>query len=76
MEVAKLGECQVPATDSYFAPLKEQSLPEDRCIAEDRKDDGEMERQYYSTPSVSPCPWPCLSLGFAVSHTQKSCTSA
>lgn len=55
MEVAKLGECQVPATDSYFAPLKEQSLPEDRCIAEDRM----MEKWRESTalPHGPVSPW-------------------
>lgn len=36
MEVAKLGECHIPAAGSSFAPLKEQSLPAVRCIADDR----------------------------------------
>lgn len=61
MEVAKLGECQVPATDSYFAPLKEQSLPEDRCIAEDRM----MEKWRESTalPLSQPVPMALSLLG-------------
>lgn len=61
MEVAKLGEFQVPATDSYFAPLKEQSLPEDRCIAEDRM----MEKWRESTalPLSQPVPMALSLLG-------------
>lgn len=66
--MAKLGECQVPAADSYFAPLKEQNLPADRCIAEDRM----MEKWRESTlPLGQPVPMVLSLLGiFSFKYTQ------